>query len=335
MVRVFASVGRIGASGVPVLLRGETGTGKEVVARALHEASSRRAGPFRCVNCGGLPEGLIEATLFGHERGAFTGANDRKAGVFEAAAGGTVFLDEIGEMSPGAQASILRVLESKKVVRVGGVEEIPVDARVVSATHRDLESMCERGLFRWDLFYRLDVVSLALPPLRERPEDVEPLAERFLCEAAAAQGRPPPSLSGDARAAMRAHSWPGNVRELKNAMERAVAIGTKDLVRAEDLPLTVRRQPAGLRTLEPPPPAALAVEPCEDGPTEDLGELDYRSQLREAERQILLRGLERARWNQTEAARVLRMPLRTLVHKITGLDLRPRIEAQKRRRRRF
>ena len=166
MLGVFATVERVATSVVPVLILGETGTGKEVVARSVHEGGHRAEAPFVCVNCGGLPEALVEATLFGHERGAFTGAQEQKQGVFEAARGGTVFLDEIGELPPLAQAALLRVLETKRITRVGGVEEVPVDVRILAATHRDLEAMCRRGAFRWDLYYRLDVLSIRLPPLQ-------------------------------------------------------------------------------------------------------------------------------------------------------------------------
>lgn len=353
MLRVFSHLERVAASVVPVLILGETGTGKEVVARSIHDSGPRRDHSFRCVNCGGLPESLVEATLFGHERGSFTGAAERKLGVFEAAHGGTVFLDEIGELPPLAQAALLRVLESKRITRVGGVEEIPVDVRILSATHRDLERMCERGEFRWDLFYRLNVLSISLPPLRERVEDIFPLAERFVASAGEANGRPEVELGPAALERMNQYSWPGNVRELKNAMERAVVIAAGDTIEVEDLPETVRggavpspsghpAGPTGVPVFASTgasalPPPMLDEEELEG--TEDLGRvgevLDYKSQMQAAERRVLLGALERAELNQTEAARLLQMPLRTLVHKLKTLGLREelaRLKAAKSRR---
>lgn len=328
MLRVFATVERVASSSVPVLILGETGTGKEVVARAIHDGGPRADSPFRCVNCGGLPGSLVEATLFGHERGAFTGAEEAKAGVFESAQGGTVFLDEIGELPPLAQAALLRVLESKKVTRVGGIEEIPVDVRILAATHRDLAAMGDQGEFRWDLYYRLNVLSIELPPLRERPEDILPLAERFLEAAVEENGRDLEGLSQEAIRRLSAYRWPGNVRELKNVVERAVVVASSRWVELADLPASVQQARPMLsvdlsRTLD--------VQPVQNPPgvfevTEDLGRtgpvLDFKTQMQQAERRVLLAALQRADLNQTEAAKLLQMPLRTLVHKIKVLGLR-------------
>ncbi|MEL6187154.1 MAG: sigma-54 dependent transcriptional regulator [Myxococcota bacterium] len=341
MLRVFSTLERVAASVVPVLILGETGTGKEVVARAIHDGGPRAPSPFRCVNCGGLAESLVESTLFGHERGAFTGAEERKVGVFESGQGGTVFLDEIGELPSSAQAALLRVLETKRVTRVGGVDEIPVDVRILAATHRNLVQMCEDGDFRWDLYYRLNVVSLTLPPLRERREEIPLLAERFAEEAAQANGRPSRVLSEVALARLCAHDWPGNVRELKNVVERAVVIAAGPRIDGDDLPAAILSSSSAREDFVATPASPLIAhpkDPCiqpgqlphqpevEAEATEDLGHhgpiLDFKTQMQQAERRVLLAALERAGLNQTEAAKLLQMPLRTLVHKIKVLGLR-------------
>ncbi|MDX5333706.1 MAG: sigma-54 dependent transcriptional regulator [Gammaproteobacteria bacterium] len=224
MQRVFDWVQRLADTDATVLIRGESGTGKELVARAIHERSARRERAIVAVNCAAIPETLIEAELFGHEKGAFTGAVSQRQGLIEAADGGTLFLDEIGELTPAAQSRLLRVLQEGEIRRVGATGERHVDIRLVAATHRDLEAMVREGSFREDLYYRLKVVQLELPPLRERPEDLEPLTAYLLDRIGRRLRRAPPALSPAAREAIARHRWPGNVRELENALERAVIL---------------------------------------------------------------------------------------------------------------
>lgn len=226
----------IADSSMSALLHGETGTGKEVIARLIHEKGRRRGKPFVPVNCGAIPPQLVESTLFGHERGAFTGATQQQKGVFEAADGGTVLLDEIGELPLPAQAALLRVLEAKVLTRVGSTREIAVDVRVLSATHRDLKAMGREGLFRIDLYYRLAVVVLEIRPLRARKDEIEPLALRFLTEQTKESGRRFRGIAPDALALLKSYSWPGNIRELKGAIEQAAMFAGADAIRAQDLP---------------------------------------------------------------------------------------------------
>jgi transcriptional regulator with AAA-type ATPase domain len=263
MRRAIALVERAAASRVPVVLTGETGTGKEVLARHLHERSARRDRPMVSVNCGAIPAQLVESTLFGHERGAFTGAASAQKGVFEAAGGGTVFLDEVGELAPAAQAALLRVLETQRLTRVGSTREIAVDVRVIAATHRDLERMSEEGSFRSDLYYRIATMVIRIPALRERREDIPLLARHFLEGRGA--GLTSPSIQPEALAALVAHDWPGNVRELRNAVERALVVAQDGRIELEDLPERVRGaapprparprpRPSRPRPRGPPPP---------------------------------------------------------------------------------
>jgi DNA-binding NtrC family response regulator len=240
LLEVFKTVGRIGPSPATVLVTGESGTGKELVARAVHRVSPRAAGPFVAVNCAAIPEDLLESELFGHERGAFTGAVARKVGRFERAHGGTLFLDEIGDMSLVLQAKILRALQEREIERVGGEERIPLDVRVVAATHRDLPQAIAAGDFREDLFYRLAVVRLHLCPLRERRGDVRALALHYAARFARTYGRPLRAVSEEALARLEAHAWPGNVRELRNAIERAVLLATGDVLLPAQLELDAR-----------------------------------------------------------------------------------------------
>ncbi len=224
MVRLYREeLPSIARHDAPVLVRGETGTGKELVAARIHALSRRAGRPFVDVDCAAIPEALVESTLFGHERGAFTGAVERRVGVFERADRGTLFLDEIGELPLAAQAKLLRVVETGRLHRVGGESAIRVDVRIVAATHRDLVEMVAKGTFRADLFYRLGVVFVDLPPLRERPEDLDALTDAFVARTARRFGRPVPAISTSARAALHRHAWPGNVRELRNVVERALA----------------------------------------------------------------------------------------------------------------
>lgn len=235
LMEVYKVVGRVASSGATVLVTGESGTGKELVARAIHRTSTRAAGPFVTVNCAAIPEDLLESELFGHERGAFTGAVARKIGRFERAEGGTIFLDEIGDMSLVLQAKILRVLQEREIERVGGEERIPVDVRIVAATHRNLDELIKEGEFREDLFYRLAVIRLHLPPLRERGDDVRVLALHFAAEFA---GKYRPQLRGISAAVLEelvGYHWPGNVRELRNVMEREVLMAGGDVLQSVGL----------------------------------------------------------------------------------------------------
>jgi two-component system response regulator AtoC len=260
--RLLDFVARVGPSDATVLLTGESGSGKEMVARAIHRASRRREGPCVAVNCAALTETLIESELFGHDRGAFTGATEKKLGRFEMADRGTLFLDEVGEMPLGLQTKFLRVLEERRFERVGGSRTIEVDVRVVAATNRDLGEMVTRGAFREDLFYRLSVIHAVVPPLRERPDDVSLLAEHFLARFRVQAGRRIRGFSPEALRALAAHPWPGNVRELRNAVERAVVLGDGDWIRADDLPPPVAARAGARRPASPTPPLgsmALAV----------------------------------------------------------------------------
>jgi DNA-binding NtrC family response regulator len=307
-------IDRVAPSTLPVLVRGETGSGKEVVARAIHDASPRARGPMRSVNCGAMPATLVESLLFGHERGAFTGAERTSPGLFEQAHGGTLFLDEVGELSPAAQAALLRVLETHHLMRVGGSEEIVVDVRVIAATHRDLEAMVREGGFRQDLLYRLNPITLEVPPLRERPEDLAVLLQRFLDEAARAGGGRVRGIDDAARSLLMNHSWPGNVRELRNVIERAVVVCTGDRVTVADLPESLRA---------PVPHAEDAKLSLELHPN-----TDFRDRVKAYETQLILDALARTGGNQTQAAKILRMPLRTLVHKMKAYGIRKRFDSE-------
>ncbi|PPE73832.1 response regulator [Solimonas fluminis] len=256
MRAVSDRIQRVAGADITVLIRGESGTGKELAARAIHERSARAAGPFIAVNCAAIPDSLIEAELFGHEKGAFTGATQRKQGLVEAAHGGTLFMDEVGELAPAVQARLLRVLQEGEVRMVGSTASRKVDVRVLAATHRDLEQMVRERTFREDLYYRLKVMELMLPPLRERGDDVERLARHLLERAAQKLNRGGIRLSQRALAAIRAHHWPGNVRELGNAVERAVILCDGPTIEPEHLAIPVGAAP--------PPPAAAGQTSLED-----------------------------------------------------------------------
>lgn len=250
MARILASVARVGPSDATVLITGETGSGKEMVARAIHVRSSRSAQPWVDVNCGVLPDQLMESELFGYEKGAFSGADTSKAGFFELANGGTLFLDEIGELEPRMQVKLLRVLDGTPYYRLGGTRKISVDVRIVAATNRNLEEMVEQGLFRGDLFHRINQVAIHVPPLRERPADVTALAQHFLMQRNAEL-----QLADDARDALLAHPWPGNIRELRNVIIRAALFADQQRIEAKDLnlPLPKRKSPistAAAQTME-------------------------------------------------------------------------------------
>ena len=313
MKEVFRSIDRIARSRIPVLLKGETGSGKEVVARAIHERGPRRDKPLISVNCGAIPAQLVESTLFGHEKGAFTGASQQQAGVFESADGGTVLLDEVGELPAAAQAALLRVLETKRLTRVGSIKELEVDVRVVAATHRDLEAMCEQGSFRRDVLFRLNAMTVNIPPLRERGEEIAPLAARFLREANEANGSEIEGIDSAALQLLHRYDWPGNVRELRNAIERAVVIAEGEVITAADLPERVRG-PQKQHVAAPP-----ELPPSDD----DCGaDGDLKAQLERREIELIIAALRGADWNQSEVARRLNIPRRTLVHKIKAYGIK-------------
>jgi transcriptional regulator with GAF, ATPase, and Fis domain len=309
--RVYQFIARVAAADTTVLVRGESGTGKELAARALHRNSPRRERPFVAINCAALTETLLESELFGHERGAFTGALAQKKGKLEVADGGTLFLDEVGETPPAVQAKLLRVLQEREFERVGGTRTIRVDVRVVAATNRDLEEAIGKGEFRQDLYYRLNVVSFEMPPLRERREDIPLLASYFVSKYAAKFKRRVTGLSAEARACLTAYDWPGNVRELENAVERAVVLGSTERVLPEDLPETVLDAAP-----DPAAPDAEAAPPV----------TRYHDALREAKRQLILRALEQSSGSFTEAARLLGVHPNYLHRLIRNLNLRPEIK---------
>jgi transcriptional regulator with GAF, ATPase, and Fis domain len=249
---VLKAATQVASTETTVLLTGESGTGKEVIARFVYRGSARRAGPFVAVNCAALPEHLLESELFGHERGAFTGAQQAKPGQIELAAGGVLFLDEVGEMSPSAQAKVLRVLEEREFQRLGATRTIKANIRLIAATNRELRRAVERGDFRQDLYYRLHVFEIRLPPLRERPEDVLPLSEAFLADIARSFGRPPAGMTREAKHALMTYAWPGNVRELRNVLERAAIVCEGGLIAPEHLALQQdERPPAGTTNVRP------------------------------------------------------------------------------------
>ncbi|AKF79830.1 Fis family transcriptional regulator [Myxococcus fulvus 124B02] len=294
-----------------VLLRGESGTGKELAAKAVHDGSPRHAGPFVKLHCAALPDTLLESELFGYEKGAFTGAATRKPGRVELAHGGTLFLDEIGDISLAVQVKLLRVIQERELERLGGTQTVKVDVRFVAATHQPLEDLVKAGRFREDLFYRLNVVPLWLPSLRERPEDIEPLARHFLDIHARTNGKPPFTLTPDGLAVLRAQPWPGNVRQLQNFLERLVVLSDGQTLTGDDVSRELARQP-GLTTPVLTPPqgvTALASPAAESGRT-------LESQRKGTEKQALVDALARAGDNRTLAARLLGISRRTLYNKL-------------------
>jgi DNA-binding NtrC family response regulator len=322
MKEVMATVKRLAQSTIGVLIHGETGSGKEVIAQAIHEGGSRKKAPIRAINCAAIPQTLLESVLFGHEQGAFTGADKAAPGIFEQASGGSVFLDEIGELAPSAQAALLRVLETKKLMRVGGHKEIEVDVRVIAATHRDLEAMVEAGRFRQDLLYRLNTMTLRIPPLRERTDEIKFLAEKFLKEASTKAGASVKSIDAKALEALEAYSWPGNVRELRNVIERAVVLAEGKAIQLTDLTERVRGGVASRQSQ-----VEVEVEGDAGGDAgADAGSSDYRERVRKFETELIIRALHKANGNQTEAAKSLNLPLRTLVHKIQTYGIKKKFD---------
>jgi DNA-binding NtrC family response regulator len=301
MQKLYDLVDRVAMSEISVLILGETGVGKEVMARAIHDRSARSAAPFLAINCGAISETLIESELFGHEKGAFTGAATAKPGLLELAQGGTVFLDEVGELPKATQVRLLRVLEDRRVWRVGGVENRTIDVRFVSATHRDLKAACASGEFRRDLFYRLNGISFAIPPLRERRKEIAPLARSFVRAFAGAGG---PMITARAIGALEAHDWPGNIRELRNVVERAVALAQRGEIEVEHLQIDAEDEPRA-----PPQPHGAPLS----------------NEMKRFEKERIAEALEKCHGNQTKAAKMLGISRKVLLARLDEFELeRPR-----------
>jgi len=307
MIEVFQVLERISDTDCTVLLAGESGVGKELVARALHRASGRAQGPFVPVNCSAIPRELMESEMFGHARGAFTGAAQSREGRFLAADGGTLLLDEIGDMDASLQCKLLRAIQDRQITPVGETRPVRTDIRIVAATHRDLEQLCADGRFREDLYYRLDVVTVVIPPLRERGDDVLLLARRFVEEFNRRHGRRVEGLSAEAEVALSAYDWPGNVRQLENTIERTVILKRSGMIEIGDLPerLHAERPAAGLLGTLRLPAAGV----------------DLNQALEECEVRLIVQALDRTSGNRAQAATLLHLNRTTLVEKLRKRDL--------------
>ncbi len=315
MLEIYKLIGTISSTDSTVLIMGESGTGKELVARAIHRASPRRDRAFVSINCSAFPETLLESELFGYVKGAFTGAAGNKKGLFEAASSGTMFLDEIGEMSPAMQVKLLRALQEKRIRRVGGTEEIQIDVRVIAATNRELAKEIEAGNFREDLYYRLAVIPIAIPPLRDRKSDILPLVRHFISKYNRKLDRNVRGITEDALRCFEQYRWPGNVRELENVIERGVTLESSDFIQKVRLPEHIQRG-GFLRDS-----AAMPFFTADGG-------LDLETYLRDLERQIIEQALTLADGNQTRAAEILRLSYRSLRHRIETLGLRKGLAAE-------
>ena len=321
MLEVFRMVETIAKTPSTVLITGESGTGKDLVARAIHYNSLRRDRPFVALNCGGVPETLLESELFGHVRGAFTGADTNKKGLIEVAEGGTVFLDEIGEMTTTMQVKLLRVLQDRRFRRLGGTEEVQADIRVIAATNQDLQRMVAASRFREDLFYRINVIHMHLPPLRERRDDIPLLAEHFLSKYAGQMQKPVRSISADAMFILQGYAWPGNVRELENVIERAVALEQSPAVLPESLPPHIRSSSAATPAL--PASAAAGAAGIDAPPLPDLGEgFDLEARGEDFYRHYIALALERAGGVQVKAAEMLGMSFRSFRYYAKKFNIR-------------
>lgn len=307
MQEVYAKIEQIADTRTTVLITGESGTGKELVARALHYNSTRKEKPFIAINCAALPETLIESELFGHERGAFTDAQVRKIGQFELADNGTLFLDEVADLSQATQAKLLRVLQEKEFTRVGGTRTIRVDVRLIAATNKNLDQALKQGSFREDLYYRINVVPIHLPPLRERKEDLSLLVNHFLAKKAEEESHEPKQISPEAMTLMMNYDWPGNVRELQNIIEQMVTLCSNSLIRAEDLPDHFRKQIKSMTLKE----QALS------------GKISFERAVAEFERDIIMEALKKTRYIQTHAADLLGISRRILKYKMDLLGIIP------------
>ncbi|MEM8865208.1 MAG: sigma-54 dependent transcriptional regulator [Planctomycetota bacterium] len=355
MQEVFKSVGRVAPQSVPVLIRGESGTGKELVARAIYQHSDRSDGPFLAVNCAALSETLLESELFGHERGSFTGADSRRIGKFEQCDGGTIFLDEVGDMAPSVQGKVLRLLQQQAFERVGGNTTIKTDVRIVSATNRDLEKMCDNGEFRTDLFYRLNGYTIALPPLRDRGDDRVMLLQHFLAELNEELGREVQGVAPDAMRRLLDYDWPGNVREMQSVVKQAMLHCSGPVMMSTALPAEVTAAPVRPKTTAVPSNATDTPQPEDDSIPRDIenaesaeattrnelkefidthinegrGEL-YAATLAEMEKVLLSRVLNHTGGNQSEAARLLGITRGSLRNKIrsNGIVIGPNIKIE-------
>jgi DNA-binding NtrC family response regulator len=316
VVATYALARRAARTDMPVLITGETGTGKEHLAHTIHVESARSRGPWRAVNCGAIPASLVESVLFGHERGAFTGADKRTAGLFESAENGTVFLDEVAELPSAAQAALLRVLETKTYQRVGGSQPLRADARIVAATHCDLDRAVAEGAFRRDLLYRINTVALELPPLRERRDEIDALAGRFLADCVRQWGVRVEAIEPDAMERLRAYEWPGNIRQLRSAIERAALVAPLRTLRLQDFASYLRD--SGKAQGEPAEPPWLPARAPELAPVSGAG---LKPALRAYEASVIEQALRAAGGNRNAAAKILRIPVRTLFRRLRELDV--------------
>jgi Nif-specific regulatory protein len=305
MERVYRLIEKVTLRDHPVLVLGESGTGKELIARAIHRNSPRAESPFVAVNCAAITETLLESELFGHEKGAFTGATAQKKGKVEIANGGTLFLDEIGELAPGLQAKLLRVLQEREFERVGGTRPIRLDIRLIAATNRNLAEAIESGSFRRDLYYRLNVVGLSMPALRERRDDILPLAEHFIAKSGRKGNTRMRTISSEAQACLANYDWPGNVRELENAIERALVLGSGDTILPDDLPEAILE--GGAPTLD------------QSG--------KYHGAIKESKKQLVLQALQQTNGSYIEAAKVLGIHPNSLLRLIRNLNIKTEAKA--------
>jgi nitrogen regulation protein NR(I) len=326
MQNIYKEIGRVASKPVNVLIRGETGTGKELIARAIFQHSDRAHSPFVDINCAAIPETLLESELFGHERGAFTGANERRIGRFEQANRGTIFLDEIGDMTVGTQVKLMRVLQEKTLQRLGGKENIPVDVRVIAATHRDLESAIRQQQFREDLYYRLSVVVITLPPLRNRREDIPAIVRYFLQKHGPELGTPAPSIHPDAIDFLQAHSWPGNVRELENVVRKALLLAQSYTITVHHLQ-TVLNKTSDLSSSPSVPFGDHVDELLAAARRGEISDV-YGRVLESAEREVFARAIGLAQGNQARAARWLGISRITMKAKLLQFGLHPSQEPE-------
>jgi len=314
MQQTRATIAKVARSQAPIYISGESGTGKELVARLIHNKGPRANSPFVPVNCGAIPDELMESEFFGHKKGSFTGAVADKQGLFQAADGGTLFLDEVADLPLHMQVKLLRAIQEKAVRPVGAASEISIDVRILSATHKNLAQMVEEGKFRQDLYYRINVIELSVPPLRERTEDIPELTTHVVKKLARQMDMPPPALAEDALEALRAHPFPGNVRELENILERAMTLCDDNVVRARDLQLP-GAQPAGPGSA----PGGVAPPPM-PGPL-DSGRIHLEQHLGEIEKRAILQALEQTKYNKTAAAKLLGLSFRALRYRLKKLGL--------------
>lgn len=307
MKKIFSVIEKVADSDTTITINGETGTGKGLIAKAIHQRSYRKDKPFIQINCGAISEGLLESELFGHVKGAFTGAISDKPGKFELAYGGTVFLDEIGDMSPDLQVKVLRILEEQEFERVGGCQTLSADARIIAATHQDLEEEVQKGKFREDLYYRLQVIPISLCTLKERKSDIPVLFNHFLKKISQMKGKDVITVSDEAMEILIDYPWPGNVRELKNLVERLVVLNESGKILAEDLPQNVRLRKARISLSE--------IEVSDDG-------INFATAVTEYEKALILRALEKTNWVKNKAADLLQIKRTTLVEKIKRYNLK-------------